>query len=97
MEAKNISDFLWYDCADKTSKNHSVEMVRKFVEKLYKTAAGDIFVALFLNIDILTGNSLNALLKIFEDVPQRLLILVTSQAPEKIIPTLQSRIIRIDT
>lgn len=42
-------------------------------------------------------NAHNALLKVFEDVPQRLLILVTSQTPEKIIPTLQSRIITIDT
>jgi DNA polymerase III gamma/tau subunit len=42
-------------------------------------------------------NAHNALLKIFEDVPQRLLILVTSQVPEKIIPTLQSRIVTIDT
>ena len=55
------------------------------------------FVAVFLNIDALTMNAHNALLRVFEDVPQRLLILVTSQTPEKIIPTLQSRIVTLDT
>lgn len=94
---KSIADFLCYDCADRTSKHHGVEKIREFSEKLYRTPAGDISVALFLNIDALTNNAHNALLKVFEDVPQRLLILVTSQTPEKIIPTLQSRIVTLDT
>jgi DNA polymerase III delta prime subunit len=97
IEGKSIADFLWYDCADTKSKHHGVEKIRKFVEQLYQTPSGDIFVALFLNIDALTMNAHNALLKVFEDVPQKLLILVTSQVPEKIIPTLQSRIVTIDT
>lgn len=94
---KSIADFLWYDCADTKPKQNGVEKIRKFVEQLYQKPSGDIFVALFQNIDVLTMNAHNALLKVFEDVPQRLLILVTSQTPEKIIPTLQSRIITIDT
>lgn len=53
-------------------------------------------VVLFLNLDSLTNHSHNALLKLFEDVPKKLLILVTSQTPEKIIPTLQSRILSLD-
>ncbi len=94
-QEKSMTDFLWYDCADRASKNHGVEKTRAFTEKLYQTPAWDIFVALFLNLDALTMNAHNALLKVFEDVPQRLLILVTSQTPEKIIPTLQSRIITL--
>ncbi len=97
IEGKSISDFLSYDCADKISKHHGVEKIREFVVKLYQTPVGDIFVAVFLNIDALTMNAHNALLKVFEDVPQKLLILVTSQTPEKIIPTLQSRIVTLDT
>lgn len=97
LKSKGLTDFLWYDCADKKSENHKVKFVREFVEKLYQTPAGDIFIALFLNIDALTDASHNALLKVFEEVPQKLLILVTSQVPEKIIPTLQSRILTLDT
>lgn len=97
IKDKSLPDFLWYDCADKASKHHGVKMVRDFVEKLYQTPAGDIFIALFQNIDALTDASYNALLKVFEEVPQKLLILVTSQTPEKIIPTLQSRILTLDT
>jgi len=96
IEDKGIADFFWYDCAQKSSKNHGVEKIREYTQKLYQTPGWDISVALFLNIDALTHNAHNALLKIFEDVPERLLILVTSQAPEKIIPTLQSRIITIN-
>jgi len=97
IEWKSLPDFLSYDCADTKSKNHGVEKTRAFAERLYQKPAGDISVALFLNIDALNSHGYNALLKIFEDVPQRLLILVTSQAAEKIIPTLQSRIITLDT
>jgi DNA polymerase III gamma/tau subunit len=96
IKEKSIVDFLWYDCADTKSKNHGVEKIRKFVEQLYQKPSEDICVALFLNLDSLTMNAHNALLKVFEDVPQRLLILVTSQILEKIIPTLQSRMIKID-
>jgi DNA polymerase III gamma/tau subunit len=97
IKDKSLTDFLWYDCADKKSESHKVKFVREFVEKLYQKPVGEIFVVLFLNIEILTPESYNALLNIFEEVPQRLLILVTSQTPEKIIPTLQSRIISLDT
>jgi len=97
IEEKSIADFLWYDCSDRASKHHGIDKIRAFTEKLYQTPGGDISVALFLNIDALTMNAHNALLKVFEDVPQRLLILVTSQTPEKIIPTLQSRIVTLDT
>lgn len=52
--------------------------------------------AVFLHIDILTEAASNALLRIFEDVPPHVLILVTSDAPGKILPTLQSRIVLLD-
>lgn len=97
LEEKSIADCLWYDCSDKDAKGHKVEFVRKFVEKLYQKPAGDIFVAIFLNIDALAEASYSSLLKVFEEVPSQVLILVTSSSPEKILPTLQSRIITLDT
>ncbi len=97
LETRSLSDVFFYDCADRDAKHHGVEKTRAFVEKLYQKPSGDITIAVFLNLDALTANAHNALLKVFEDVPQRLLILVTSQVPEKIIPTLQSRIVTLDT
>ena len=88
-----MMDFLYYDCSDKLSGNHKADNVRAQAEKLYKKPAGDILVALFKNIDVMTDTSANSLLRVFEDVPSQLLILVTSQSPEKIIPTIQSRMI----
>ncbi len=54
-------------------------------------------IALFRSIEILTDTSANALLHLFEDVPPQVLILVTSRSPQKIISTLQSRMLLIDS
>jgi len=92
---KGINDYVYYDCSDKKNKNHGAEKVREQAEKLYQKPAGDILVALFHHIDVLTETSANALLRLFEDIPPQLLILVTSRAPQKIISTLQSRMIML--
>ncbi len=97
LEEKGIADCVWHDCSDRSSGNHNAKIVRKFVEKLYQKPAEDILVALFLNIDSLAETAYSSLLKVFEDVPNQVLILVTSPSPEKILPTLQSRIITLDT
>lgn len=97
LSDKWMMDFLYYDCGDKVSENHKAENVRKQAEKLYQKPAGDILIALFQNIDRLTDTSANSLLRLFEDVPSQVLILVTSQSPEKIIPTIQSRMIMMST
>ncbi len=93
LETRGVTDFLYYDCSDKKRKNHTAEKVREHSEKLYQKPAGSILVALFRHIDVLTDTSANALLHVFEDVPPQLLIIVTSNSPEKIISTLQSRMI----
>lgn len=93
LSERGMMDFLYYDCGDKVAENHKAENVRKQSEKLYQKPAADILVAVFRNIDCLTDTSANALLRLFEDVPTQTLILVTSQSPEKIIPTLQSRML----
>lgn len=93
LDGRWINDCNYYDCADKERKNHTAAILREHAEKLYQKPNGEILVALFRNIDVLTETSANALLRIFEDVPAQLLIIVTSRSPAKIIPTLQSRMI----
>lgn len=93
---QSIQDFLYYDCGNRTEGNHKVKNIREHAEKLYQKPAGNILCAVFRNIDVLTDESANALLRLFEEVPEQVLILVTSQSPQKIIPTLLSRILLID-
>jgi|GEM_PF-977541 len=100
LETRGISDFLYYDCSDKShkgSENFKVKILKEHIEKLYQKPFGTILVALFRNLEALRASgeqkSENALLRLFEDVPSQLLIIVTSSSPQKIIPTLQSRMI----
>ena len=86
-------DLDYYDCGDRDEKHHSVEQIRIFAEQLMKKPAGDILVAIFRNLDLLTDKAQNALLKIFEDTPPQLMVMVTSKSAEKIIPTLRSRMV----
>jgi len=100
LESRGITDFLYYDCADRSHKwaeHYRVKILREHVEKLYQKPSGDILVALFHNLEALHASweqkAENALLHLFEDVPPQLLILATSNAPQKIIPTLRSRMV----
>ncbi len=103
VENRWITDFMYYDCSDRShrwSEHYKVKIVKEHVEKLYQKPAWNLLVALFRNIDALGASgeqkSENALLHLFEDVPEQLLILVTSNSPQKIISTLQSRMIIMD-
>lgn len=103
LETRWITDFIYYDCADRShrwAEHYKVKVLKEHVEKLYQKPSGSILVALFRNIEALSASgeqkSENALLHLFEDVPSQLLILVTSQSPGKIISTLQSRMIMMD-
>ena len=97
LAERGINDFLYYDCSDKDAGNHKAEQVREHALKLYQKPSGDIFVAIFRNIEILTDTSANALLHLFEDVPPQVLILVTNRSPQKISSTLQSRMLILDS
>lgn len=96
LAERSITDFLYYDCSDKENEYHKADKIREQASRLYQKPAGDILIALFRNIEFLTEVSANALLRLFEDVPTQVLILVTSRSPQKIIPTLQSRMVMID-
>lgn len=103
LAERTIADLLYYNTQDETDgvKNYSIKTLRDFVPKLHQKPSGDILVAIFRNFELFSTKSslvtsANSLLKIFEDVPKNLLIIATSQSPQKIIPTLLSRMILID-
>jgi hypothetical protein len=103
LENRWITDFIYYDCADRSHKwaeHYKVKVLKEHVEKLYQKPSGNILVAIFRNIEALGASweqkSENALLHLFEDVPAQLIIIVTSKSPGKIISTLQSRMIMMD-
>lgn len=91
-----ITDCLIYNCTDKKRKKHSVEEIRKFIPFLYEKPAHDILLVIFHELHLLSEPAQNALLKIFEDIPTNVLILITSTAPNRIITTLLSRIIILE-
>jgi hypothetical protein len=91
-----ITDFYYYDCADRTSGNHKAEQIRNFILALSQKPSNDLQIILFRHIETLTEVSAHALLHIFEDVPNRTLILTTSVSPTKILPTLLSRMVILD-
>lgn len=94
---QSVADFLYYDCGNRDAGNHKVKNIREFAEKLYQKPSGDVLLVVFRNIEILTDESAHALLRIFEDIPPQVLILLTSPSPQKIIPTLLSRTLIIDS
>lgn len=95
LASRGVTDLLYYDCADRDARHHSVESIRDHSQRLYHGPSGDVLVSIFRHIDALTPNAANALLRVFEDVPQRVLILITSQSPQMILATLRSRIIQM--
>ena len=91
-----LTDVYLYDCGDRDNELHKVGPLREFVQKLYQKPQGDILVAIFHHLDILREETSAVLLRLFEDVPKGLCILITSQSPQKLLPTIVSRIIVVD-
>lgn len=59
LTARGVNDFIYYDCADRSSKgseNFRVKTLKEHNEKLYQKPSGDILVALFRNIEALRAS-----------------------------------------
>jgi DNA polymerase-3 subunit delta' len=70
----------------------SVENVRETVSFFGSTSAADGWrVCIVDTVDELNANSANALLKVLEEPPARSLFLLVSNAPARVLPTIQSR------
>ena len=103
LAERSIADLLYYNTLDGSdgAQNYKIKPLKEFVQKLHQKPSGEILVVIFRNFELFSTKSAlvtsaNSLLKVFEDVPPSLLIMVTSPAPQKIIPTLLSRMILVD-
>lgn len=103
LAERTITDLLYYNTLDGSdgAQNYKIKPLKEFTQKLHQKPSGDILIVIFRNFELFSTksalvSSANSLLNIFEDVPTNLLIIVTSPAPQKIIPTLLSRMILID-
>jgi len=84
---------------EETSKSISIEQIRKLKKEFLHTNVLDLSKIIFLNeINLLNNNSINALLKIIEEVPQKTYFIFCSQNLLKVPDTILSRarIIRIE-
>lgn len=70
----------------------SRDLVRQFSLHAYEDG-WRIFI--FENVDFASADAANALLAFFEDPPQRVLLLLTTDAPGKLLETIRSRLIEV--
>lgn len=69
-----------------------IAQVRKAIEFLLKTAAeGGWRILIVDEAEAMNGNAANALLKVLEEPPPRCLILLVSNSPGRLLPTIRSR------
>ena len=84
---------------EEASKSISIEQIRKLKKEFLHTNVLDLNKIIFLNeINLLNDNSINALLKIIEEVPQKTYFIFCSQNLLKVPDTILSRarIVKID-
>lgn len=74
-------------------KNFKIEKTREIIEKSQIRTGYDFNIFVIREIDKLTDQAANSLLKIFEDVPDRVVFLLTTNSKENILETIASRIV----
>ena len=73
-----------------------IEQTRDIIEQASMRSSGEYNIFVIESIDTLTLQAANSLLKLFEDIPPRLLFLLSSSStPEKMLETIASRVIFI--
>jgi DNA polymerase III subunit delta' len=78
--------------AEKEGGTLKVEQVRTLRQSLsLKPYQGNYRLALFLRFHEANANSANALLKTLEEAPQHVVIILTADSPEQLLPTIVSR------
>ncbi|MDR2417239.1 MAG: AAA family ATPase [Holosporales bacterium] len=77
-------------------KESPVEHIRSILKKIYtKPTMAPFKVVIFENADEFNRNAANALLKTLEEPPMRTFIILTSSHPERLLPTIRSRCLRV--
>lgn len=74
-------------------KNFKVELAREIIEKSSIRSSFDFNIIVIKEIDEMTIQASNSLLKLFEDIPDRLIIILTTYAKENILETIRSRVL----
>lgn len=72
-----------------------VKDVAKFIERSSYSPQGPVQVFVLEDIDLVSEEAANALLKVLEEPPERTLILVPIGSPNTLLPTLRSRMILV--
>jgi len=80
----------------KESSNIKVEEMRPLLANLNLTGNSDFRIFLIEEIERLTAEAANAMLKILEEPPRNVLFIFTSNKPDQILETILSRVRRID-
>jgi len=71
----------------------TIASVRSLIRQVANRPQGPYQVFVLLNIEYLTDQAANALLKTFEDVAPDTLFLMTCQTPHTLLPTIRSRVV----
>lgn len=90
-----VAERLYDEKTQRLATEISVETIRKLNAFLSRTAAGAWRVAIVDSADDLNRNAANALLKSLEEPPPRTAILLTANAPGRLLATIRSRCRRI--
>ena len=86
------SDITFFEQSQiKESKKTWIELSRKIIRRSAESPAWDYQVIIIKNIDSFTNEAANALLKVFEDIPDNTLFLCSAVNPDRIIETILSR------
>jgi len=80
------------DDEDTTGASIKIEPMRDTLARLFTTTPGKYKIFLVKNIERMTPEAANALLKTLEEPPSKVIFLFTSSAPESLLPTIASRV-----
>ena len=90
VETSVIANLFFFETDERTFK---VEKTREIIEKASIKSSWDFKVFVIKEIDKLTEQASNSLLKLFEDVPSDTLFLLTTWAKENLLETIRSRVL----
>ncbi|EKE26421.1 MAG: hypothetical protein ACD_4C00298G0001 [uncultured bacterium (gcode 4)] len=78
-------------------KNFKIELSREIIQNATMRPSWDFSIFVIEEIDKFTDQTWNSLLKLFEEVPDRILFLLTTSSKENILETISSRILYFST
>ncbi|MDD2487027.1 MAG: hypothetical protein PHS92_01535 [Candidatus Gracilibacteria bacterium] len=90
IENEYMQNIFLFKTEDKSFK---IELAREIIEKANIRSSGDFNIFVIEEIDKFTDQTANSFLKLFEDVPDGILFLLTTNSKENLLETISSRIL----